>query len=182
MTIGVACPPRRFFVCPCSLYRCRICVQHGIVVGKDIAIVMCVCLGSGTATCTLSFGNLFSNAVLGTYLLCAIYCTCCSTFGLSSFQIDLLIAVNTSFVVHIAGGHLLFFTLLYAGAVAFRSIKAIRKLPIETIFDNEVVGVAVGFETNTVFCVALKGPRTFSSYLLIHICAESITCSISSGM
>ena len=86
----------------------------------------------------------------------------CLAFGLSLYQTDLLIAMNTSLVVRIAGGHLLFSTLLYAGAVASRSIEAAHKLPIEAVFDDEVVRITMGSKTGTLFRAALKGPRKTS--------------------
>ena len=165
------------------LLQChRIFVLHGVVVGGGVALALHTHVRFGAAASTLSFGNLSRGAVPGMRLSRTLRRAHCLAFGLSLFQTDLLIAMNTSLVVHIAGCHSLFFTLLYAGAMASRSIEAAHKLPIEAVFDEEVVGITMGCKTGSFFRAALKRPRTTSSYLLIHICAESITCFISSGM
>ena len=64
------------------------------------------------------------------------------------------IVLKSALVFQIAGCLLLIFTLQCACAVVVKSIKAIRKLLFETIFDNEVAGVEAVFETDTGFRVA----------------------------
>ena len=63
-----------------------------------------------------------------------------------------------------------------------KSIKAVYRLPFETIFDNEVAGVATTFATDTVFRVALEGSQIIAARGLIRNGEESMTWFISSAM
>ena len=87
--------------------------------------------------------------------------------------------MNSAIVVHIAGYHLILFKSQRACAVLFKSIEAIHNLPFGAIFDNEVVGVATVFETDTIFRVTMEGFHIIAAYLLISDGAESMTCFIS---